>query len=264
MQKIIDFHCHIFPETIAEKARKNTLAFYGVSSQECFGTPEDLMLRCDETGIEACVVHGVATRPEQVASVNRFLSRSAARYPGKLIPFGTVHPDSPDSIRVIDELCAQGFQGIKLHPDIQGFALNSPGCMAVLEACRGRLKVLFHAGDPRYAYSNPNQIVPVLEAFPDITFIGAHLGGYLVWEEAVQKLAGRYDNFYVDCCSSSFAMTKESFRGYIEAFGTKRVLFGSDYPMWNPAKELETLQGIGLSESELSDILYSNAASLLK
>ena len=207
----LDFHCHIYPAKIAEKARHSTGDFYGVTCGDCLGTAEDLLMRCDGAGIETCVVHSVATKPEQVDRINDFLAAVSAGHPGRLIPFGTVHQDTPDMEEVVDGLYARGFLGVKLHPDIQKVALNDPRLMRLFAACRGKLMVLFHAGDDRYSYSNPAEIIPVLEAFPDVTFIGAHLCGYRVWAEAAENLARRYDNLYVDCSSTSFA--REQGRG---------------------------------------------------
>ena len=86
----LDFHCHIYPAKIAEKARQSTGGFYGVECGECTGVAEDLLARCDEAGIETCVIHSVATKPEQVDSINRFLLRTAREYPGRFVPFGIV------------------------------------------------------------------------------------------------------------------------------------------------------------------------------
>ncbi|MBE6933271.1 MAG: amidohydrolase [Ruminococcaceae bacterium] len=263
MQKIIDFHCHIYPEKIAHKARQSTGSFYGVECGDCQGHARDLLQRCDEVGIGTCVIHSVATKPEQVRKINAFLAQTVQEYPGRFVAFGTIHQDSEDIETIADEICAMGLRGIKLHPDIQKVALNDPRCMRMFEACRGRLMVLFHAGDDRYSYSNPDEILPVLQAFPDVTFIGAHLCGYRVWDEAVPKLAGRFDNLYVDCSSTSFTMDKATFCRYIEAFGTDRVLFGSDYPMWDPRTEYQIFRSLGFSPEVEADILYNNAARLL-
>ena len=259
----LDFHCHIYPVKIADKARQSTGTFYGVTCGDCRGHAQDLLSRCDEVGIETCVVHSVATKPEQVDKINAFLKSVSLEYPGRLIPFGTVHQDTENVEEVVDGLYENGFLGVKLHPDIQGVALNDPRLMRLYEACRGKLMVLFHAGDDRYSYSNPDEIIPVLESFPDVTFIGAHLCGYRVWHEAVPRLARRYDNLYVDCSSSSFVLSREDFRRYIEAYGTDRVLFGSDYPMWDPRDESRLLDSLGLPQQALEDIYWNNAARLL-
>ena len=39
-----------------------------------------------------------------------------------------------------------------------------------------------HTGDYRYDNSNPNRVLPVLKAYPKLTLIGAHFGGWSVWE----------------------------------------------------------------------------------
>jgi predicted TIM-barrel fold metal-dependent hydrolase len=41
------------------------------------------------------------------------------------------------------------------------------------------------------------------------------------------------------------------------------VLFGSDYPMWDPGVELDYLKKLGLSASETELILHENAERLL-
>ena len=50
----------------------------------------------------------------------------------------------------------------------------------------------------------------------------------------------------------------------IERHGVDKVLFGTDYPMWDPAEELKRFLQIPLSEEERAAILYENAAKLLK
>ena len=49
----------------------------------------------------------------------------------------------------------------------------------------------------------------------------------------------------------------------IEYYGIEHVRYGSDYPCWMPADALEYLGQVGLSESDLEKILYSNARRIL-
>ena len=128
----------------------------------------------------------------------------------------------------------------------------------IYDVCRGRLPILMHTGDHRFDFSNPNRMLPILEEYPDLTVVGAHFGGWSVWDEATDKLA-RYKNFYVDCSSSLYAMTPEKARTLIDAYGTDRVLFGTDYPMWEPLAEMERFMKIDLTEQERRDILCNNA-----
>ena len=46
------------------------------------------------------------------------------------------------------------------------------------------------------------------------------------------------------------------------AYGTKKVLFGMDYPMWDPQRELESFMKLELTEEEREDILCNNAVRM--
>ena len=43
-----------------------------------------------------------------------------------------------------------------------------------------------------------------------------------------------------------------------------RMLFGTDFPMWDHTAELERLQKLGLTDAEMEKILYRNACDVLK
>ena len=50
----------------------------------------------------------------------------------------------------------------------------------------------------------------------------------------------------------------------IRRYGTDRVLFGTDYPMWSPDKELKRFLSLGFSERETRQILSENAEKVFK
>lgn len=52
---IIDAHCHIYPEKIAQKATDSTDKFYGVSHAPFHGTAEELIKQSEETNIKKCL-----------------------------------------------------------------------------------------------------------------------------------------------------------------------------------------------------------------
>lgn len=262
--QIIDFHCHIYPDKIAEKATLATGQFYHAGQPKGKGTVSDLLQRCDQAGIARAVVHSVATKPAQVRSINEFIASVTAESGGRLIGFGTLHPDSEQLEADVENLLELGLHGVKLHPDIQRFALNEPRSQRIFEICRSRLLFLIHAGDCRYQYSNPPQLVPVLEQFPDTTVIAAHLGGYTVWQMAADALCRRYDNLYVDCSSSLFAMLPEEGAALIRRYGAERVLFGTDYPMWDPQEEVKRFLALPLTDRELEQVAHQTAERLLE
>lgn len=256
----IDSHCHIYPDAIAARAVAGTGRFYDLPLVYA-GTLADLTEQQKKHGIDGGVVFSVATTPHQVAGINRFIAECVRASAGRLVGLGTVHPDSPTLAEDIESILSLGLCGVKLHPDIQGFKMDDYRCLRIYELCEGRLPIMMHCGDSRYDLSNPNRLAPILSIFTGLTVIGAHFGGWSVWEEA-QRLLCDYPNFYVDTSSSLYALTPARGRELVRHFGAERVLFATDYPMWSLSDELERFAALGLSPEEQEKIFYRNAMRL--
>ncbi len=261
--KVVDAHCHIYPEKIAERAVHGTDEFYGLHSYGQ-GLVSCMMREEGAAGVDGFIVQSVASVTHQVPSINAFIAKEVAAHPGKLVGLGTLHPFSKNLESDFADLLAYGLHGVKLHPDIQHFKVDDERCFPIYEKCQALgLPILLHTGDHRYDNSNPNRVRPVLEAFPGLTVIGAHLGGWSVWEEAARELSP-FENFYVDTSSSSAFMEREAFKQLILTFGTHRVLFGTDYPMWRADEEIEALLSLGLTDEEYRAIFFDNAIKAYK
>ena len=245
---VYDAHCHIYPEKIAARAVAGTDTFYGERSA-CLGTVPDLIRQGGSAGIDHFIVQSVATTPRQVKSINEFIAAEVEKSGGRLTGLGTLHPDSPDIAGDVAHLVSLGLRGVKLHPDIQKFKIDDYRCLKIYELCEGRLPILMHTGDYRYDFSNPNRLVPILKIYQGLIIIGAHMGGWSIWDEASRRLSG-FPNLYVDCSSTFPYLKPQVVRELILRYGTDRVLFGTDYPMWSPEKELAYFFSLGFSEEE--------------
>jgi len=255
---VIDAHCHIYPDKIAQKAEHAIENFYHVNGFGD-GTVSMLEREGEKAGTDRFIVQSVATVPKQVTSINRFVYNTVQNGGGKFIGLGTLHPESENPERDIEEILSLGLRGVKLHPDIQGFKINDYRCKRLYDLCSdAKLPILMHTGDSRYDNSNPNRLMPVLEEYPDLVIIGAHLGGWSVWEEASEKLKG-YPNLYVDCSSSFNWLGNDKVKRIIERYSADKVLFGTDYPMWSPSEEIKRFMSLGFTEDVNRKILSENA-----
>ncbi len=45
----------------------------------------------------------------------------------------------------------------------------------------------------------------------------------------------------------------------VEYYGIDQILYGSDYPCWNPEAALEVLEGVELSAEDREKVMFSNA-----
>lgn len=259
---IIDSHVHIFPDKIAMKASHAVGKFYDIPM--CLDGSLSTMLReMDAAGVGRFICHSVATTPAQVHSINRFILEAHALYPERIIPFAAIHPDVEDPHALMDEIVAAGFRGVKIHPDIQGFKLDDEHVLKMIGAVAGRLPLLIHTGDHRYDNSGPVRMNHVMELFPDLIAICAHLGGYSEWERAAASPLPDNKNVYVDTSSSLFAVEPQRAVEIIRTYGVDHVLFGTDYPMWSPTEELERFNALPLTAHERELILHQNAEMLL-
>ena len=255
---VIDAHCHVYPDAIAERAVGGTSNFYSVPFA-MDGTEHTLRKAMEDAGIDHSVIQSVATSPHQVKSINEFIARTVSEGDGRYTGLGTLHPDSADMEGDVRHLAELGLHGVKLHPDIQQFPIDDPRCTPIYELCSEYgLPILMHTGDKRYDYSNPNRLVPTLRRFPDLTVIGAHLGGWSIWEEVSDQLKD-IPNLYFDCSSSFPWIGADTVCRIIRKLGTDRVMFGTDYPMWEPKSELEVFFRMDLAEEERKAILSENA-----
>ncbi len=259
--QVVDIHAHVFPDPIADKASGSIGEFYHMGVRHN-GTVNRLLELYREAGISHGCIHSVAITPHSVDSINRFIAETAHAHPDKLTGYGAIHPGYEDIPGLIREVKKQGLKVLKIHPDMQQFALDSPEAMNMFAAVEGKLPIIIHTGDHRFEYSNPRRMKPVLDAFPKLVCVCAHLGGWSEWDEALETLTS-YENVYVDTSSALYAMSPEEAKRIIRCYSRERVLFGTDYPMWNPAEELERFHRLQLTDEEEERILYRNAEKLL-
>ena len=260
-RKIIDFHAHIYPEKIAEKAVKSIGDFYGIDMTSR-GTAGSLVENGGRIGVVKYIVHSTATKPQQVVSINNYII-GEVKAERRFVGFGTLHPEFAETEAEVKRIREAGLFGIKLHPDFQAFQVDSPAMDPIYDiVAHYKMPVLFHAGDIRYDYSGPKRIAHVLDKHPDLTVIAAHFGGYTQWDDAFEYLAGR--DLWFDTSSTLWKLPAKDALRIIGKHGYERFLFGSDFPMWDHESELERIFALKLPENELEAILFENGARLLK
>ncbi len=257
---IINFHAHIYPENISERATQSVSDGYGIK-MDYNGTLEQLIEDGKKSGVTQFAVQSVAVTPKTVQSINNFIAKKCSKNPDILFGLGTLHPDMENPEEEIERCISLGLKGIKLHPDSQRFLMDSDKAMRLYEMLEGRLPILMHCGDYRFQYSRPERLANVLDAFPKLTVVAAHFGGWSLWDLALEYLEDK--NCYLDTSSSMMYLGQRRSKELIKAYGAERMLFGTDYPMWNSADDIEMLEKMELSQNEYESIFRKNALKVL-
>lgn len=268
---LIDFHTHIFPDKIAERAiaslEGNLLKHTkdeSLSKAYTRGTLKELKDSMKEQGVDVSVVMPIATTVTQSESINRF----AIEINGKngIYSFGSVHPledNIEDKLKHIKEM---GLKGIKLHPEYQGFYINSPEGIRVLElAEKLGLYTMLHAGRdlgmPEPVHCAPEQLKDTLECVSGRFIIAAHMGGYQMAERVLEHLAG--SDIFMDTSFYLPEMEKDLAEEIIKTHGANKILFASDSPWARPEDILVSLKNLGLKREDFEKITHKNAAKIL-
>lgn len=256
---VIDMHAHIFPDKIAERAVESIGKYYNISMSGP-GTVDGLLKAGSRIGVSKYVVHSSATHVEQVMTINDYVFSVQSSH-NNLVGFGTLHPDLQDVELEVERIISMGLHGIKLHPDFQGFNIDDAAMLPVYKTIEGKLPVLIHMGDENKDSSSPVRLAGILDLFPGLEVIAAHFGGYSMWDESSEYLIGR--NLYMDTSSTLPFLDPGKAVEMIRKHGVHKMLFGSDYPMWDHEEELERFLKLDLTEEERRAILYKNAQKLL-
>lgn len=258
--QIIDFHTHVYPPKIADKASKSICDFYGLEKYQ-IATPERLLEAGGQAGVSRFVMLQVSIKADQTHHINQFALDEMRKH-SEFSAFGALHPDMEDVFGEIDYLQKNGFLGVKLHPDMQQIAIDDPRMFPIYDALQDKMPIYFHCGDKTHDESDPRRLRRVLHMFPHLQAIAAHFGGWSMFDLAYECL--KDSHCFVDTSSCSEYMSRDEMTRHIREYSADRVLFGSDFPIWEHEKEVRVIESLALTDDEKEKIFCGNALQFLK
>ena len=214
----------------------------------------------------------------------------------RLLPFSCISKEFGDADAIAEEVelrAGQGAKGIKMHPGMFSFFPDDEILWPAYEKCQELgLPVLADSGPwpaPHVLVKFPSPVVDseagigvdyaepknwskVLEAFPGLTVILAHLGAAW-WDERVE-LAQKYPNVFFDT-SQGFAapdqipycshrsLAEEDVLRIFRKIGVERIMFGTDFPALAPQPQVEQLLRLPFTDDEKMMIFAGNAKRIL-
>lgn len=249
MKKVIDTHAHL-DESCSNSA---------VTAAKVLN---DSLIDCN---IEKAVVLHLDFNKWSAEEVAEAISEHE-----RLIGFVNIHPENPDAIRKLDlAISSLGFQGLKLHPRLQKFTIDSEKTIQLVQHA-GKLNIPviicgFPDGDWLMQGSTVLNYASLANACPDTRIVVAHMAGHHVID--MMMLVKRIPNLYMDTSYSLlYYRGSEVVKNLIYAMKSlkfKRIFYGSDYPDRSVKETLEQSIEIfdeyGLSEVQQSKVLYQNA-----
>lgn len=273
----IDCHMHITPPCIKDGTmiigeEESYFHWLSSSSQNRFATGEEVIEILDTTGFEKGIVFGFAFKsPVLCRYVNDYTMAMVAKYPNRLIGFMVVSPEDPEMSKEIERCVAGGLVGIgELFPEGQGWDLIHAHTLYPLKVLcsKYRLPVLLHTNEPvGHTYIGKTQTpLKSVEDFilnhGDTPIILAHLGGGLMFYEAMKEVKQHFKHVYYDTAAAIFLYEPMVYQIAQHLDIIDKILFGSDYPLVSPARYMKSLSESGLGEGALAHILGDNVKPL--
>jgi predicted TIM-barrel fold metal-dependent hydrolase len=212
-----------------------------------------------------------------------------------LLPFVSISADLGGAEAMVEEVAlrvSQGARGVKLHPGMFSFFPDDDRMWPMYRKCQELgLPVLADSGPwphshvlttyplfyqvpPAHVdYAEPKNFARVLEAFPKLTLILAHLGSAW-WDERVE-LARAYPNVCFDTSQGFSApdripvvphrgLAEEDVVRIFRKIGVDRIMFGTDFPAIAPQPQLEQILRLPFKDEEKRMILSENVRRLYR
>ncbi|MCU0849136.1 MAG: amidohydrolase [Spirochaetes bacterium] len=275
---VVDFHMHLFNEAPCLKRDRyfddaNFKMIYGDRRARIAGL-DSIAGYMDGSGIDIGVVMSFSwIKSGYSREQNNYLGGVVRASEGRIRAFGSIPMDAG---RATDgwagEIADLGLSGIGeigfYSPGFDGEALSY--LRSVLESARRfSLPVSIHVNEPvGHLYSGKyepgfERLYDLLRDFADVTIILSHWGGGLFFYELMPEVAESFRNFYYDNAATPYLYDGRIYRAALDIIGSKRILFGSDYPLLKLERYVEVMRDNLRDEVFYGDIMGGNAAVLL-
>ena len=223
----------------------------------------------DRAGVAAGLLSAWCS-PKEWLITNDDVAAAVRAYPGRFAGLASVDLSRPmEAVRELRRCVEQlGFKGLRIVPWLWNLPPDDRRCYPLYAACVD-LDVAFclqvgHTG-PLYP-SEFGRPIPYVDRvaleFPELRIVGGHIG--FPWTNEMVSLATKYPNVYID--TSAYVPTRypRDLVDYMRGHGSRKVLFGTNYPMLSPARCVGEVDVLELSDEQRSDFLSGNAARVFK
>ena len=175
----------------------------------------------------------------------------------RLFGYATVNPNYVEaSIGELRKyLYKEDFLGVVMHTSTLGIEIDAPEVKDCLNACRRYDKpiLLYCYGD-----GEVRKLVAILEEFESLNFILTHMGGD-AWENGMEVASDHFNLFLGPC---TFHAARDHIKKAVEKIGDRRLVFGSDLTLINPAFVAGMVRDADLTVQQKERIFYRNAKEL--
>lgn len=223
----------------------------------------------DRGGVDVSLIsawwgpHGPLVSNDEVA---RFVAESR----GRLVGVGSVDISRPrEAVREVRRCVRDlGFKAIRALPWLWELPPTHPRFYPVYNECCD-LGVPFCTQVGHTGPLMPSEFgrpIPYVDQvaldFPELVIVCGHVG--YPWTQEMIAVATKHVNVHIDTSAYTVQRYPAELVAYLRAHGSRKVLFGTNWPMIAPAKALEGLDALGLDERTREAFLSGNARRVFR
>ena len=222
----------------------------------------------DRGGIDRMLISAWVA-PRNVMISNEEVARFVADAPDRLAGVGSVDISRPmEAVREVRH-CVRtlGFKAIRILPWLWEVPPTDRRFYPVYTACVEEgvpfCTQIGHTGPLMPSeVGRPIYLDQVALDFPDLVIVGGHIG--YPWTDEAIAVATKHENVYIDTSAYTVKRYPTQIVDYLRGHGALKVLFGSNYPMIEPAKALEGLEALRLDDDRRAAFLGGNAKRIFR
>lgn len=248
----------------------------GAGDRDVSGTPiESYLARMDALGIERSILFaqkaGPKHDPESFRLDPRIVSDIVARHPDRFSGIIGVDPtQGMDAVRELETAVKEhGFIGAHGYPHWFGLAPDDRRWYPIYAKCVEldipiQLQVghclVYSERRPLKSVGRPITLDTVACDFPELKLIGIHIGW--PWTEEMIAVAYKHRNVYIGSDAYAPKHWDPSFVRFINSWGSRKVMFGTDYPVIEPERAIREVLELDIRTESLQRFLGQNAREL--
>lgn len=226
---------------------------------------ETTLAAMDAAGVDFGVLTAWHSPREGAMISNEEVAGWVAAHPDRFAGLASVGLDRPmEGVRELRRCVRElGFVGLRMLPWLWEVPPTDRRFYPLYAACV-ELGVPFctqvgHTGPLRP--SEPGRPIPYIDQiaidFPELTIVGGHIG--YPWTEEMIAVARKHENVYIDTSAYTSRRIPPELIAYMKtSSGSRKVLFGSNYPMIQPAAALDGLEELKLDAEVTERYLHEN------
>ena len=173
--------------------------------------------------------------------------------------FCSVQPSQKGWEAEAERVLEQGALGIKINPEWQGVALNSPELDALADFLVKKNALLMTHIDQAYKKStaSPADLYTLAARHPNLKIVAAHMGGLLGLYSTYPPIAQGIQNVWFDTAVSA---TLPMIKWYVEAGLGHKIILGTDFLFNHSHSQEQVIQGINQLNLDAStfEAIYKN------